>query len=178
MDKYHLKKNEGFTLLEVLVYTALLAGVATILTGAILMLSRSRGQTIAKTETNQSLRFAVEKIERDISASSTLVTPASAGATSSSLVLANSGANITYCVTGNRLRRQAGGACGDSSEPITGSTTSITSALFTRLENSSADFGKKIVSLEVRLSASSTSVSPDWQYGQSIRTSIDFHQDF
>jgi prepilin-type N-terminal cleavage/methylation domain-containing protein len=170
--------NKGFTLLEVLIYTVLLAVVATILTNAILMLSRSRGQAISKSETNLNLRFAVEKIKRDISASSTLLTPAAAGATSSSLVISSSGIDVTYCVANGQLRRQAGGACNASSEAITGSTSIVAAPVFTRLENSSAEFGKKIVSLVVSLSASSTSAAPDWQYGQSVRTTIDFHQDF
>ncbi|NTW22240.1 prepilin-type N-terminal cleavage/methylation domain-containing protein [Candidatus Falkowbacteria bacterium] len=170
--------NKGFTLLEVLIYTALLALLATILTNAILMLSRSRGQVVVKSEINQGLRFAAERIKRDVSASSTLITPAFAGATSSSLVLSNSGANITYCVADYQLRRQAGGACNASSEAITGSSARVGTPVFTRLENPSTVFSKKIVTLEIRLSASSTAASPDWQYGQSLRTTIDFHQDF
>lgn len=173
-----IRNNEGFTLLEVLIYTALLAAVATILTNAILMLSRSRGQAVSRSETNLNLRFAIEKIKRDVSASSTLLVPASAGATSSSLVISSSGLNIAYCVANGQLRRQVSGACDVSSEPLTGSTTVVANPVFTRLENSNVDFGKKIVSLEVELSASSTNASPDWQYGQSVRTAIDFHQDF
>lgn len=164
--------NKGFSLLELLIYIAIIAIVTVFIAGIFLILNKSRGQTEARNEVNSSLRFAIEKISQDVRAASGVNTPTSAGATSTNLQVVVSGLNVDYCVADAKLRRQANGSCDASSEEITGNTVRIKSLVFTRLENTNTILNKTIVSIGVNLSIDYNSTSTDWQYSASKKTAI------
>lgn len=165
-------RNSGFSLLELLLYIAVLSIVMTMLVGVFFSINRSRGRVEAQSEVNSSLRFAVERIGQDIKSSSQISTPVAAGNTSNNLVINNDGPTIEYCINANMLRRQESGTCDGNSPTITSDKVKIESLSFSRIENSNANFNKKIVSLEVNISASYNSMSPDWQYSASKKTTI------
>lgn len=164
--------NNGFSLLELLIYVAIIAIVTLFIAGIFLILNKSRGQIEARNEVNSNLRFAIEKISQDIKAASNVSAPASAGATSTSLQIAVSGSNVIYCVADAKLRRQVNGSCDASSEKITDNSVKIESLIFTRLENTNAVLNKTVVSIGISLSAAYNSTSTDWQYSASKKTTI------
>ena len=135
-----LQTKSGFSLLELLIYTAVLAVMATVIVNVFLGITMGRGQFAAESEVNSNLRFAIEKINQDIRAASAVGTPASpGGTTSSSLVMTVGADTITYCISSNRLRRQVGvNPCDSSSPVVTSDKVNVTCPLdicFTRLEN-------------------------------------------
>lgn len=167
-----LNSNKGFSLLELLIYVAIIAIITVFISGIFLILNKSRGQTEARNEVNSAIRFAIEKISQDIKAASGVSAPASAGATSTALQITVSGSNIAYCIANAELRRQINGSCDVSSEEIAGGNVRMKSLVFTRLENTNAILNKTIVSIEINLSAEYNSTSTDWQYSASKKTTI------
>jgi len=159
-----LSKN-GFTLLELLIYTGLLAIISVVVINVFLGLSNSRGEVAARTEVNSGLRFAVEKINQDIRSASSITTPAGAGGSSSSLVMViGSDTVITYCVSSDILRRQLNGSCDDSSPTVTGSKVSVTAINFTRFENTNLILSNTVVSIQTSITMAYISSNPNLNY--------------
>ncbi len=165
--------QKGFSLLEFLIYIAVLSVVAMVVASMFLSINRGRGQVETVNEVNSNLRFAAEKISQDLRLASSVSIPALAGATSTTITATVSGSGLTYCVSGGKLRRQVGaGACNDSSEAITNDSVIVDSLVSTRLENTNPILAKTVVSVEVDISVSYNSASPDKQYSGRKKTTI------
>jgi len=81
--------------------------------------------------------------------------------------------SVSYCLTSGVLRREASGAaCTSSSDAITDSTVTVTSAAFTRLENTNMVLGKTIVSIKVDLTVSYAGTGPEEQYSEEKITTV------
>jgi prepilin-type N-terminal cleavage/methylation domain-containing protein len=155
--------QRGFSLLEMLVYVSLVAVLALFLSGTIVTLLKSRGATESQSDVHDSLRFAEEKITQDIRSATTLTTPGTAGTTATTLVMTVAGSTITYDVSGGVLRRQV-----NASAPVNVTSTgiSVTSANFTRFENTNPSLAKTVVSIQAALVFANGSTSPDKQYSE------------
>lgn len=164
--------NFGFSLLELLVYISILLIATTLLVGVFMSISRSRGQSEARSEVNSNLRFAFDKISQDIKTATQISIPAAAGDTSTSISLTSGGNTVTYCIASNQLRRQVGGACNDASEAVTSDKVIVESILFSRIENSNAALSKTIINIKASMQIKYNSSSPDWQFTSSKTTSI------
>lgn len=163
--------NKAFSLLELLIYIAILAIVMVILAASFTAINKGRGKSEAQIEVNSNIRFALERIGQDIRSASSISVPAS-GATSTSLTTTVSGTQVSYCLTSGTLRRQSAGACSASSEAISSQSVSITNLVFTRLENANTITGKTAISVEVAIGMSYAGTSPDWQYSGSKKTTF------
>lgn len=171
-DNFVVSDRKAFSLLELLIYMALLAIVMVVIVGIFLSVNSGRGQNEAQAEVNSNLRFAVDKIESDLRAATSVTTPASAGASSSTLVV-NASGTVTYCVVSSTLRRQTGGgACTSSSDAITASTVLVATSTFTRLENTNTVLNKTIVSIQVDLAMSYNVTGPERQYTEEKITTV------
>lgn len=160
------KLSDGFSLLELLIYVALIAILTMIVASTVLILNRSRGATEARAEVNTNLRFAIEKIAQDIQSASAITTPASTTTpTASTLVMTIGGSPVTYDVVGGVLKRNG--------DPITASTTLFATPTFTRRENKNYTLGKSMVTIKMNLSASYNDSRPDWQYTAAKETAVD-----
>ena len=146
--------NLGFSLLEILIYIAVIAVVTSAIGGIFLSVANGQARADAMAEVNSNLRFALDKINQDISAASAITTPALAGDTSATLALTSGASQITYCIVDNQLRRGAGGICDGSSELITSQQVKINNLTFTRLENTNSVLAKTIVSIQTVLTIS------------------------
>lgn len=162
----------GFTLLELLVYIAILAIISTFVTSAFFSINQGRARVEAATEVNSNLRFAIEKMSQEIKSASAVSVPATAGATSTSLQLTVGGATLTYCIPDSHIRRQNGGPCTASSDAITGDSVIANSLVFTRLENSNSTLGKTFVTIGVALGLQYNSNTPEWQYSATKQTTV------
>jgi type II secretory pathway component PulJ len=173
--KLPFKKIAGFTLIELTIYIAILSVITVMVADSFLILNKGKGGVAAKSELNSNLRFVLERMKRDVSSASSLITPNTTAATSSSLVLVVGANSISYIIDNNRIARQV-----DSQplEYVSSDRVRITDMYFSRLENTNLVLDKKRISVEINVFASYNSNSPDWQYSQNERTSIDLNQDF
>ena len=159
--------KKGFTLLELLIYVAILAVLMVGIASAFISFNRGRGQVEARSEVNSNLQFAIEKISHDLKFASSVTTPAAAGASSNTLVLVLDGSNITYNVSSGQLKRQVNS---ETPETITSDKVTVATPTFTRLENTNTVLPKTVISIETNISVTYNSESPDYQYSESKKT--------
>ena len=161
MSKKLLKKQNGFTLVEFLIQTALLAGFLVILTNLLVSIIEVKlnSETISSIEEDG--RFIVARMNYDIHRASSMTTPATLGATSTSLVLVIGGSNYTYQLNGSNLELTDPLGAG----LLNGSETIISGLSFQRLGNSGGkptvkiQFSVDSVENSLRIARSKTFVS-------------------
>ena len=102
-----LSSSRGFSLLELLIYMAILSIMSVILSASFLSLTKGRAKSESRTEVNSNLRFAMERIVQDINAASAVSAP-DPGAASSTLQLSLSGSTTTWRVITGQLQRTVG----------------------------------------------------------------------
>lgn len=159
--------KRGVSLIELLIYIAILSVVVVFIASSFNSLMKGRGKSESASEVNSAIRFGTEKMVRDIKEASAVSTPATVGASATTLVLSVSGSTITYDLSGGVLRRTVNAG---TPEPITASSTAITTLFVTRLENYNTPLGATTTSIRVSLSAGYNSSSPEWQYSTSATT--------
>ncbi|MBI5078116.1 MAG: hypothetical protein HZB11_01955 [Candidatus Yonathbacteria bacterium] len=162
-------KNSGISLLELLLYIAILSGLMVVLSDAFIMLSKGRGQSEARSEVNSAIRFSAELIKQDVKNASAISTPA-LGTPASTLSLTVSGVSVVYDMLGGALRRTANGVVATT----TGSAVSVDVPTFTRLENYNTVLAATTTALQVAMTMRYNSSSTDWVYSDSLRTTITF----
>jgi len=170
-DKYKNKFRNfksGFSFLEILIYVSILSIIVVIVSNTFVSLSRGRGQSGARSEVNNAMRFSTELLRQDIKNASVITVPAT-GSTSSTLTLTRGGVIIVYDVSGGALRRQEG-----TNTPInlTNSNVLVSAPLFTRIENTNTLFSDTDVSLRINMTFSYNSNNPDWIYSTSLQTAV------
>ena len=168
-------KLPGFTLMELILYLTVLVIMSAIIANIFLLLNKGGSNVEAKSELNSNFHFTVEKIKRDIYLASDVITPATAGATSTVLDLNVSGQSIKYTVTGTQVSRQV---ATQTPEYITTDLIKINSLVFTHIENTNTILNKKRISVEINISGSYNSASPDLNYSQEQKTTINLSKDF
>jgi type II secretory pathway pseudopilin PulG len=92
-------REKGFSLLELLIYMALLAMILPVIAVIFLSVNSGRVRNEVRSAVNSNLRFAVEKIADDLRAATSVTTPASGGASSTAL---GTWATTTPLPQGNR----------------------------------------------------------------------------
>lgn len=162
----------GFSLLELLIYIAILSALSVGLISVFVSINRGRGNIQARTTVNSAIRFAMEKVSQDVRLATAVATPSTTASASSSLQLTVSGATVRYCVTSGVLRRQVGGTCTSSSEAMTPSTVTVQTPVFTKYANTNTVLSKTVTSIEINLQAVYNSNSPDFQFSETKRTSV------
>lgn len=167
--KQKIQKKNGFSLLELLVYIAILSILVVVVSNIFISISKSRGQSQAKTEVNSSVRLVTELIRQDIKNASVVSVPASAGSSGSSLTLTRGGVTIIYDVSSGVLRRKEGAATAIN---ITNSNISVDTLTFTRIENPNAVFGTTDISIKINMTFRYNGNSPDWTYSTSSQTVV------
>jgi prepilin-type N-terminal cleavage/methylation domain-containing protein len=166
----------GFSLLELLIYIAILSVLSLALINVFISVNRGRGQIQARSSVNSVIRFATDKMSQDIRSATSVSVPSTTASASSSLEMTISGVSVQYCVTSGVLRRQSGAVCTGASEAMTPATVVVSTPLFTRYENANIALSKTITSIEIDLSAAYNSTSPDFQYSENKKTSITLRQ--
>lgn len=162
------KYDRGMSLLELLLYIAILAGLMVVISDTFISLSKGRGQSEARSEVNATIRFAAEKIRQDVKGASAVITPI-LGTASSTLNITVGGVAIIYNVSGGQLLRKEGAA---TAVAVTGPGVFVNALTFTRLENYSALNVATTTAIQVAMSVKYNSTSTDWTYSDSLRTTI------
>lgn len=165
-------QTSGLSLLELLIYIAILAVLTLFIAGIFISISRGRGASEARSEVNSNIRFAIEKISQDLRAatSSAAINTPNSTTTPTSVLNITLGANtIEYATTtAGQLRRSLDG----SPENITSDLVEVNSLSFKRLQNRNQILGKDFISIEINIGARYKSESPDWQYKENKKTTI------
>lgn len=164
----HSVSSRGVTLLELLIYVAILSGLMVVVSDAFISLSKGRGQSEARSEVNSAVRFASERIKQDIKNASLVSTPVF-GTPSNTLSLTVSGSTILYDVSGGALRRKV-----DSGTPevVTSGAISVDTPTFTRIENYNPTLNATTTAIQVAMTFRYSSLSTDWVYENAFRTTI------
>lgn len=168
-----MQSKRGFSLLELLIYIALISILSVSLVNVFISVNKGAGNNTARTAVDSNLRFAFEKIEQDIHSASAVVTPASAGATSTSLVLSINGNTTTYSVVGGQLQRQVNVLTPDTITDATVVVNTTTIPLvFARFENNNAVFASSSASVQIQMNIRYGGTSPDMQYNETKKTTV------
>lgn len=161
--------SRGVSLLELLIYIALLAGIMVVVSDAFISLSKGRGRAEARNEVNAAIRFAGERIRQDLKGASAVTTPI-LGTPSATLSATVSGTTILYDTLTGRLRRTEGAG---SPIFVTGTNVFVDVPTFTRLENYNSTLLATTTAVQVSMRFNYNASSTDWTYNASLRTTID-----
>jgi Tfp pilus assembly protein FimT len=161
----------GFSLLELLIYISILSIIVVIISNTFISLSKSQGQSQARSEVDSSMRFATELLRQDLKNATIVSVPALVGS-SSTLTLTRGGVVIVYDVLGGVLRRQEGAS---SPVNLTNSNIIVSVPNFTRIENISSVFGTKTITIKVNMTFGYNTTSSDWIYSTSLQTSVSLY---
>lgn len=163
-------KTSGFSLLELILYIAILSGLMVVISSAFISLSRARGQADAKSEVNAAIRFAAERMRQDIKNASAVVTPV-LGTASSTLQVTVGGVPVVYDVASGTLRRNENGA---GAVAVTGTKVLVDAPTFTRLENKNSSvagiLSATTTALQISMTFRYNSSSTDWIYQDTLKT--------
>ncbi len=130
--------NQGFSLLELLIYMAILSGFLLVIANIFFMITASSAREEARNEVQQNLRFAISKIVNEARLAKNIITPASGE--SNILDLDMGSATTRFSVAGGVLVKTANlGLPGEITENITADNVSVGIAesplIFTRVSD-------------------------------------------
>lgn len=165
-----LKLVSGFSLLELLIYISILSILVVAISSTFISLSKGRGQSNAKSEVNNAIRFATELIRQDLKNASSVSIPA-VGTPNKSLVLVRDGNTITYDIAGGYLTRN--GVNVNNSNVLVDATKNANA--FTRAENPNIGFNTTNLSILVNIIFDYNSTSSDWIYSTNLRTTVSLY---
>ncbi len=157
----------GFSLLELIIYLAILSGMMVIISNTFVALFKGRGQAEARNEVNAAIRFATERIRQDVKGAGAVVTPI-LGTSGATLQMTVNGTPITYDVLLGQLRRNDNGTIATT----TGINVFVEQPEFTRLENYNPTLLATTTSVQVAMTFRYKASITDWAYSAAMRTSI------
>lgn len=160
-----LKNKKGISLLELLIYIAILSGLMVVVSDAFISLSKGRGQAEARSEVNAAIRFAAERIKQDVKNASVISTPA-LGTPTNTLSLTVSGVPVVYDVVSGVLRRTENGVTAST----TGSTITVDAPTFTRIENYNSAINATTTAVQTEMTFHYNSSTSEWTYADTLRT--------
>lgn len=169
----HILRNHsrGFSLLEILVYVAILSGLMVVVSDSFISLSRARGQSEARNEVNAAIRFAIEKIRQDIKGAPSITTPV-LGTASSTLQMNVSGMTVIYDTLNGQLRRREGNGVSTTTALVTGTNVLVNAPIFTRLENYNTPLNATTTAVQIVMTFHYNASSTDWAYTDTLRTTV------
>ncbi|MBI5400804.1 MAG: hypothetical protein HZB12_01665 [Candidatus Yonathbacteria bacterium] len=162
-------QNSGMSLLELLLYIAILSGLMVIVANTFVALSKGRGQAEARSEVNSAIRFAAERIKQDVKNASAISTP-TLGTPANTLNLTVSDIPVVYDVLGGVLRRTENSVVATT----TGNAVFVSQPTFTRLENYNDVLKATTTAIQTAMTFSYNASSTDWTYSDTLRTTAAF----
>lgn len=169
-----MPKNDkrGVSLIELIIYIGVLAVVMILVSGSFLSVIGAMGQAESRVEVNSNLRFIAEKIAQDlrsVTSSFAVIVPATTSTPSSTLTFVVGTSTITYATsTFNQMQRSVNSAA----QVISSDVVDIDAVMFKRIENTNSVLNKTFVSIEITITSSYKSQSPNWRYSQNLKTTV------
>jgi len=159
------KNNQGFSLMELIIYMAIFSGFMIVIADLFFAITANSAREEARAEVQQNLRFAIRQIADEIYSASDIIQPTS-GNPGNTLDLTVNGPVTRFNVSSGTLQkiREL------STENITGDkvTVSAASPIFTRIENIGA---KATIQINLQISYNDNG-RPDYKFSQTVRTAI------
>ena len=140
-----LKINNGFTLVEMLIYMGLLSLFLVVLTEIFTSVLNIFSQTETTSSLEQDSRFIASRLAYDITRSSTILSPL-LGGSQNNLSLQVGSENITYSISGNNLILTSN----TGQDALNGAQTKISNLSFLRLGNAG---GKNLLKVQFTLTS-------------------------
>lgn len=172
MKKDSLKYNQGFSLLELLIYIAILSILMVTISQVFIALTRGRGQAEARSEVNSAVRFATERIKQDIKRVSAISSPILGTPSASLRATTTPNTMVLYDVLGGALRRTEGTGTATTTTNVTGDVILVDTPLFTRLENYNTVLQATTTAIRVEMVFRYNSISSDWSYQDTLSTTV------
>ena len=122
----------GFTLIEMLIYMGLLSIFLVVLVDVFIATLNVRIEAAAVAGVEQDGRFIISRLSYDITRASSITTPASLGASGSTLTIVISGSTYTYSVVSGNLQVVINGS---ETINLNSSETTISGLTFLRIGN-------------------------------------------
>jgi|GEM_PF-4832907 prepilin-type N-terminal cleavage/methylation domain-containing protein len=165
-----IELNRGFSLLELLLYIAVISIITLVLSSTLVSIYYGRGAAESRMEVNADLNYVFNRLGQDLKAEDSVMVsvPELAGATSSVLTFTAAGATITYDVDSGKVRRTADAV----PQYITGDDVAVDSLSFTRIENANASLSKTFISISVAMQARYNGTSSDKEFTESKETTF------
>ena len=134
------QREKGFTIVELIIYTAILTVFLYVLTSMFTSVLDMQLESETESAVIQDSRYILSRFSYDMSRASAIVTPAALGDETNTLVLTIGGTNYTYIlVNGNLVLSYAGG-----SGSVNSFGTSVSNVSFRRYGNQNGKNGVRI----------------------------------
>ena len=146
VTRYTLHKKRGFTVIELLIYMALLTGFLLILTRVFSSTLDIQLDSEANSSIQQDSRYILSRLTYDIQRAQAVTTPAAIGGSGSTLALTISGVTNTYTLSGNNLTLTNASPAAQ----LNSQNSSVSAVLFKRIGNAG---GKDTVQLSFTLTS-------------------------
>lgn len=157
--------RRGFSLLEILIYTAIIGIVGSFFSGILLSVTRIQNQQNASTEVNQQLNFVINNIQRVIRESSYVDIATGTTATTLTLKMRDPAKDPTIIkITGGKVTLQQGG-----SSPIDLTTSAVTADKLAFLKITNYP-GHDSVQVDITLSHNTS--NPQMQFTKSLTSAV------
>lgn len=95
--------KKGFTIIELTIYIGLMSVLILVISRIFISSLDSQIESKSVSSVQQDGRFIIAKLSHDIALSDSIITPASPGAQTTTLVLQTAGQNTQYSLSGNNL---------------------------------------------------------------------------
>lgn len=140
------RSQKGTSLIELIVYFALLSTVLVIAVDIMFRTSEFSLESAAQSGLQEDARFIISRLSYDIHRAENITTPANIGTSTSTLVLTNGSDTYTYSLVGSDLELQSetGPLPTIQNANINSNQTKVNSISFQRLGNSSGKHTFKI----------------------------------
>ena len=155
------KKIQGFTILEVVIYITIFAGILTVAIFFAWDIIGGQTKTFVITEVNQNSRFILERVARDIRQANTLNSISSSELSFDTLM----GDTIIYTIANDSISRKFNL---EEAVDLNNSTVSISGVWSDLSTNQAVTIG-----LDMTVESSSDSEHSDWQASLSTANSYD-----
>ncbi len=167
------KNNKGFSLIEVIIYVAIIGGLLVTLTNFILAISGSRNKSYAQQEVNANTRLALNILTHKIKSSNGINVSSSTFNTSPgvlSLSMSSSTLSPTiFTLSNGRLTISEGVT---TSQFITSQRVNISSLIFTNL-TADSNHGNVGISMSFNYASSSDA---SYNFSSSLNTAVNLRQ--
>jgi type II secretory pathway pseudopilin PulG len=157
------KTRAGFSLLEFIIYIAIIGGLSTFVAGAFIIANRGGSIAQARYAVNSNMRVALDSITQDIKNADYVATPVLT-VSSSTLVLQVGPDEVTYDVSGGRLRRNG--------LNITSESVVVSSPVFRLFVNLNTPTLDDSININSTLTIAYNSSSPDYAFSETLSKTV------